>query len=143
TAVLGAVMCGMQRHLKRLLAYSTISHAGCFMMGVALLDPSALAGAAVFVLAHAFAKGGLFLAGGLLLIVHGSIDELELYGRGRGLRLVGAAWLVGALALAGPPFLGTFTGHALIGDAATRLGYGWVPVVLAVATIGSTAAIVR
>src|SRR5581483_143393 len=44
-----------------------------------------------------------------------------------------------ALALASPPFLGTFTGHALIEDS----GPGWVAPVLAAATILSTGAILR
>jgi multicomponent Na+:H+ antiporter subunit D len=143
TAVIGAVMCGMQRHLKRLLAYSTISHAGCFMIGIALLSSDGLAGSAVYVLSHGLAKGALFLVGGILLVTHGEIDELLLQGRGRRLPLVGLAWLIAALALASPPFAGTFTGHALIEDGASKLGYWWVPVVLAFATIGSTAAILR
>jgi len=143
TAVLGAVMCGMQRHLKRLLAFSTIAHAGCFLIGIALLTPDGLAGSAVYVLAHAFAKGALFLAGGILLVARDDIDELLLQGRGRGLPVAATAWLVAALALASPPFLGTFTGHALLDDAASVAGYWWVPAVIAFATIGSTAAIVR
>jgi len=143
TAVLGAVMCGMQRHLKRLLAFSTIAHAGCFLIGIALLTPDALAGSALYVVAHAFAKGSLFLAGGILLVARDDIDELLLQGRGRGLHYAGAAWLLAALALASPPFLGTFTGHALLDDAASVEGYWWVPAVIAFATIGSTAAIVR
>lgn len=144
TAVVGAVMCGMQRHLKRLLAYSTIAHAGCFLIGVALLNADGLAGSALYVLSHAFAKGALFMACGILLVSRDAIDELALRGRGRGLPFATAAWFVAALALASPPFLGTFTGHALIDDAASAAGYGWwVPVVLAFATIGSTAAIVR
>jgi multicomponent Na+:H+ antiporter subunit D len=143
TAILGGVMCGMQRHVKRLLAYSTIAHAGCFLLGVALLTPDALAGSAVYVVAHAFAKGALFLVGGLVLLTRGGIDELQLFGLGRRLRVAAAAWFVAALALASPPFLGTFTGHALIEDAAGVEGYWWVPIVLAVATIASTAAILR
>jgi multicomponent Na+:H+ antiporter subunit D len=143
TAVLGAVMCGLQRHVKRLLAYSTIAHAGCFLIGVALLTPDGLAGTAVYVLAHALAKGALFLVGGILLVTRGNIDELQLFGWGRRLRPAAVAWFVAALALASPPFLGTFTGHALIDDSATAEGYWWVPVVIAVATIGSTAAVVR
>jgi multicomponent Na+:H+ antiporter subunit D len=136
-------MCGLQRHIKRMLAYSTIAHAGCFLIGVALLSPDALGGAAVYVVAHGFAKGALFLAGGILLVTQGEIDELLLHGRGRGMRVTSIAWLVAAVALASPPFLGTFTGHALIEDTASALGYWWVPVVLAVATIGSSAAILR
>jgi multicomponent Na+:H+ antiporter subunit D len=143
TALLGAVMCGMQRHLKRLLAYSTISHTGCFLIGVALFVPDALAGTSLFVLAHAFAKGALFLACGILLVAREDVDELNLYGRGRGLPIATAGWFLGALALASPPFLGTFTGHALIDDAAAAEGLWWLPAVLAVATIGSTAAILR
>jgi multicomponent Na+:H+ antiporter subunit D len=143
SAVVGAVMCGLQRHLKRLLAYSTISHAGCFVMGVALLTPDGLAGSAVYVIAHGLAKASLFLAGGILLVTKGEIDELLLHGRGRELRLTGAAWGIATLALASPPFLGTFTGHALIDDAATVEGKGWVPYVMAFATIGATAAIAR
>jgi multicomponent Na+:H+ antiporter subunit D len=143
TAITGGVMCGMQRHVKRLLAYSTIAHAGCFLIGVALLTPDALAGTAVYVLSHGLAKSALFLVGGILLVTRGGIDELLLFGLGRRLRVAAVAWFVAALALASPPFLGTFTGHAMIEDAAVVAGYGWVPLVLAVATIASTAAIVR
>jgi multicomponent Na+:H+ antiporter subunit D len=143
TAVVGAVMCGMQRHVKRLLAYSTIAHSGCFLIGIALLTPDALAGAAVYVLAHALAKGALFLVGGILLVTRGTIDELELFGRGQEHRVAAVAWFVAAAALASPPFLGTFSGHALIEDAAGAEGFWWVPLVLAFATIGSTGAIVR
>lgn len=142
-AVVGAVMCGMQRHLKRLLAYSTIAHSGCFLIGIALLTGDGLAGSALYVLAHAFAKGALFLACGILLVSCDAVDELALRGRGRELPLTAAAWFVAALALASPPFLGTFTGHAFIDDSASLDGYWWVPIVLAFATIGSTAAIVR
>jgi multicomponent Na+:H+ antiporter subunit D len=143
TAVVGAVMCGMQRHLKRLLAYSTISHAGCFLIGIALLTPDGVAGAAVYVIAHALAKGALFLVGGILLVTKGEIDELRLRGYGRSLRGPAAVWAVAALALSAPPFLGSYTAHALIEDSAGIEGYWWVPIVFAFATIGSTGAIWR
>lgn len=142
-AVVGALMTGLQRHVKRLLAYSTITHMGCFLIGVALLTPDGLGGVAVYVVVHAFAKSALFLIGGVLLVARGGIDELLLHGEGKGLRVAAVAWFVAALALAAPPFLGSFTGHALIEDSASKLGYWWVPVVLAFASIGSTAAIFR
>jgi len=42
TAVVGALFCFRERHLKRLLAFSTISHAGMFLTGIALLTPLGL-----------------------------------------------------------------------------------------------------
>ena len=71
------------------------------------------------------------------------VDELLLHGQGRALPVAGVAWFVAALALASPPFLGTFTGHALIEDSASTLGYWWLPAVVAFASIGSAAAIIR
>jgi multicomponent Na+:H+ antiporter subunit D len=67
TAAAGAAMCYAQRHLKRLLAFSTISHMGMVLLGIAMLTPQALAGAAIDVMGHALVKGGLFLAAGILL----------------------------------------------------------------------------
>ena len=46
TAVVGALFCFRERHVKRLLAFSTISHAGMFLTGIALLTPLGLAGTA-------------------------------------------------------------------------------------------------
>ena len=43
TALWGAVMCFSQRHIKRLLAFSTISHVGMLICGVALLSAKGLA----------------------------------------------------------------------------------------------------
>ena len=41
TALWGAIMCYAQRHLKRLLAFSTISHIGVFVCGIGFLTPMA------------------------------------------------------------------------------------------------------
>ncbi len=53
TAVVGAVMYLLQRHLKRLLAYSTIAHVGLFLTGPGALDGPGTTGTAVYVLGHA------------------------------------------------------------------------------------------
>src|SRR5947209_6371646 len=60
TALVGGVMCFLQRHIKRLLAFSTIGHVGMFVCGIGLLDPHALAGVATYVVGHGFTKAALF-----------------------------------------------------------------------------------
>ena len=75
TAVVGALFCFRERHIKRLLAFSTISHAGLFLTAIALLTPLGLAGAAVYVIGHAFVKAALFLCTGIVLHRLGSVNE--------------------------------------------------------------------
>lgn len=143
TALLGAVMCLAQRHLKRLLAFSTISHVGMFIIGAALLSPLGLAGSAVYVLAHALVKGALFLCAGILLHRFEMIDEIRLRGRGRALPFTGALFALGGLALAGVPPFGTFLGKGIIEDAAATAGYPWLSVVLVLASICTGGAVLR
>ena len=52
------------KHLKRLLAFSTISHAGAILCGIALLQPEALSGAALYVVGHGLVKAALFQQSG-------------------------------------------------------------------------------
>ncbi|MFC6935893.1 proton-conducting transporter membrane subunit [Actinomadura yumaensis] len=84
-----------QRHVKRLLAYSTISHVGLLLVGVALLDGESLGGAAFFLLGHAGVKAALFLGAGALLNHFQSVDEDELHGRGGTLRVTTWTFLAG------------------------------------------------
>ncbi|MFL5946373.1 MAG: complex I subunit 5 family protein [Gaiellaceae bacterium] len=143
TALLGAVMAFLQRHLKRLLAYSTISHAGVMLAGIALLDHTSLAGVANLVLSHGLLKGALFLAAGILLREFRSVDELDLHGRGKALPLLGTLFALAGVGLIGLPYIGSFLGHALTDDAALVHGHGWLPAILMLASAVSSAAILR
>ena len=131
TAVVGALYCFRERHVKRLLAFSTISHAGMFLAGFALLTPLGLAGAALAVVGHAFVKGALFLGAGIVLHRLHSVNETWLHGRGKHLRVTGAVFTLAALGLADLPPFGTFLGKGWITDSADSVAGGpWVPVLL-------------
>lgn len=143
TALLGAVMAFLQRHLKRLLAYSTISHMGIALVAVALLDEKSLGGATNLLLAHGLLKASLFLCCGILLVRYDDIDELRLYGKGRSLPLLGVMFGLGAIALAGVPYVGTYLGHAQIDEGATGDGIDWIQPLLMIAAGVSSAAILR
>jgi multicomponent Na+:H+ antiporter subunit D len=143
TAVAGAVNCFQQRHIKRLLAFSTISHMGIVICGVGLLGDRALAGAAAYALGHGLAKGALFLGTGTLLYRYGSIDEFQLRGRGHDLPLLGAVFAAGGLMLASLPLTTTFFGKSLIEDAGLTAGYRWLPAVLVLSSALTGAAVLR
>ena len=143
TAVVGAVMCFSQRHLKRLLAYSTIAHVGLFAIAFALLDEDGTTGAALYVLGHAGAKSALFLAAGVVLNRYESVDEVALFGRGRDDRLMGWLFVAGAIALAGCPPFGTGLGKDISEAAGIKAGLPWIPVVFVLVSAVTGAAALR
>jgi multicomponent Na+:H+ antiporter subunit D len=143
TALVGAVMAFLQSHLKRLLAYSTISHAGAMLVGIALLDSKSLAGTADLVLSHGLLKGGLFLAAGVLFIQFEGIDELRLHGKGRGYPVLGVLFGLGAIGLVGLPYVGSYLGHAQIDEGSVLQHQEWLAPVLMLAGGVSTAAVLR
>ncbi|MGH2865071.1 MAG: complex I subunit 5 family protein [Solirubrobacteraceae bacterium] len=148
TTLVGAVMCVAQRHIKRLLAFSTISHTGMFLIGLGLLTPAALAASGEYVLEHALLKGALFMAAGILLHRFGTVDEHQLRGRGRGrdpgLRVAAAVFVLGGLGLAALPPFGVYFGKSALESALTHTpGYGWVLAVLVVGSALTAGAILR
>ena len=143
TAIVGGIECFGQRHLKRLLAFSTISHVGVMILGFALLDPSALAGAAIYVLGHGTIKAALFICAGILLHRFETVDEFELQGRCGRMPWTGMAMFLGALALAGLPTFGTFFGAAKIEESLERQNLSWLCIIIALSGLLTGAAVLR
>ncbi len=64
--VYGALMCLAQRDIKRLIAYSSVSHLGYCMLGLVAMTPEAATGSAYQMLNHGVSTGALFLLFGYL-----------------------------------------------------------------------------
>jgi len=112
--VYGAVMAFSQTDLKRLVAYTSVSHLGFVLLGIFSWNPLALQGAVMTMICHGLSTGGLFiLVGGLQERIH--TRDL---GRMGGLwavapRLSGTA-LFFSLASLGLPGMGDFIGEFLV-----------------------------
>ncbi|MGB9183416.1 MAG: proton-conducting transporter membrane subunit [Solirubrobacteraceae bacterium] len=143
TALWGAVMCFSQRHIKRLLAFSTISHVGMLVCGIGLLSASGLAAVATYGVGHGLTKAALFMLAGVLLHRFATVDEFDLHGKGRQLPLVGALFAVGGLALTAVPVATTFLGKSLLDTAAIDGHYPWLPTVFVVASMLTGGAVLR
>jgi multicomponent Na+:H+ antiporter subunit D len=143
TALLGAVMCVLQRHIKRLLAFSTIAHVGMFVCGIGLLGAKALAGVAAFIVGHGLTKAALFMICGILLHRFRTVDEYDLHGRGREVPMAGVLFVMGGILLAAPPPFTEFQGKALIESASSEAGYGWMLGVFAVVSALTGGAVLR
>lgn len=143
TAMLGAFLCFLQRHFKRLLAFSTISHVGMIVAGVGTLTAHSLAGAGLYVVGHGFVKASLFMCAGIFLQCFGSLDEMELRGRGREKKLLGLIVVIAGLGLAGFPPYGTYLGKALMEQSADGFGHEWLSWVFTIASAVTGAAVLR
>ncbi|HET8553246.1 MAG TPA: proton-conducting transporter membrane subunit [Rhodanobacteraceae bacterium] len=104
TALIGGLMAWAQRHLKRLLAFSTIAHLGIMLIAVASVSAIGTEGFLVYLVGHGLVKGTLFMIAGIFLARFDSVDELELYGEGRRIWPVGIAMGTAGLLLGGLPW---------------------------------------
>jgi multicomponent Na+:H+ antiporter subunit D len=143
TAVLAALLSFAQLQLKRMLAYSTISHTGLILLGFALLSPRAWAGSLLYLLGHGAVKAALFCGAGILLHRLGTIEEDELHARGREIPGTFLTIAFVALGLSGVPPFGTFTGESMIDDAARSAHYEWISYVFIFAGALTAAAVLR
>jgi multicomponent Na+:H+ antiporter subunit D len=139
TAVLGGLVALMQRNVKRLLAFSTVSHMGVLLIGVGLLSAEGLAGGMLYVMGHGLVKGALFMVGGILLAACAGIDEISLRGSGRAFPVTAVCYALGGLLLAGLPVGLEHQGRELMDAAAEAAGYAYLPPILS-ATSGLTGA---
>ena len=92
TALVGGVMCLLQHHLARMLAYATVSHVGLTLAGFALLGPAGAGGAVLYLVADGMVKGSLFISVGIIDHHLHDVDERRLAGRGRHLRGWRRSW---------------------------------------------------
>jgi NADH-quinone oxidoreductase subunit L len=136
TAFFAATIAFAQTDIKRILAYSTVSQLGYMFLAVGV----GAASAGVFHLyTHAFFKALLFLAAGSVMhTMHHHIDLKELGGLRKDIPVTHITFLIGALALAGVPFLsGFFSKDAILWSALnhpTLSWLGWMGVVTAAFT---------
>ena len=131
-------------NLKRLMAFVTVSQVGLAMIGVGLLTPGGLSGAALLVPADGLLRAGLFVCLGILIHRCATVHELHLHGQGgRVPKLVAFLFVAGAIGLAATPLLGAFAGKSLVEHAASDVGDGWVIAVFVVATVLTSGALLR
>jgi multicomponent Na+:H+ antiporter subunit D len=143
TIAVGAVMCFQQAHVKRLLAFSTIAHAGILLVALAAFDARGIAGGMLYLVAHGLTKAALFACAGILLHRFASVNERELHGVARACRGTAVVYALAALSLAGMPPFGTSAARELIDASLRARGDGWVVHVVTAGTIVTAAAVMR
>ncbi|HXG02008.1 MAG TPA: proton-conducting transporter membrane subunit [Candidatus Binatia bacterium] len=114
------------RSYKRMLAYSSIEHAGIACLGLGFGGPWGLGGALLHVANHALAKSVLFLLSGRIRAAYGSPAIGAVSGLSAAMPLTGRSFLLAMLALLGLPPFGLFVSEFLIFGAGFRGGHAAV-----------------
>lgn len=110
----GAVLAFAQTDLKRLVAYSSVSHLGFVLLGVFSLNTIALEGAIMQMIAHGITTGALFILVGALQERLGTRDMRRMGGLWATVPRFGAVTLAFAIASLGLPGSGNFIGEFLV-----------------------------
>jgi multicomponent K+:H+ antiporter subunit A len=144
TLLLGAYIAMFQHDLKRVLAYSTISHLGLITLLFGL-DSRVAAVAAVFhIMNHATFKASLFMAAGIVDHETGTRDIRRLNGLWRFMPITGTLALVATGAMAGVPLLNGFLSKEMFfAETVFLSSHPWIEAALpAAATLAGVFAVV-
>jgi hydrogenase-4 component F len=125
SVAIGALSLVIQRHYKRMLAYSSVEHMGLVTIGLAL-GPLGVFAAWLHVVNHALAKSASFLLAGRILHRYETTEIAGVTGLLRTMPLTGALFATGILALVGLPPFGLFVSEFLLVQAAVVNGKLWL-----------------
>ena len=123
TMLVGSVLAVTQSDVKRMLAYSSVAHAGYLLVGVAAVNPSGVSATLFYLLTYGFATIGSFAVVTLVRDGSGEATHLRQWqGLGRTSPLVAGVFALFLLALAGIPLTSGFVGKFAVFAAALEGG---------------------
>ncbi len=112
--IYGALVAMVQRDMKKLVAYSSVSHLGFVVLGLFALTPESISGAVFVMLAHGLSTGMLFLLVGAIYERRHSRLIADFGGLAHGLPRYSIAFMIATLASVGLPGLAGFVGEFLV-----------------------------
>ena len=137
TMAVGAILGLTQTDVKRLLAYSSIAHAGFLLVGLISLDQAGLSGTLFYLLTYGFTTVGAFAVVTLVRDADGEATHLSQWsGLARRSPLLAGVFTLFLLALAGIPLTSGFTGKFVI----FRAGYQVAAPLVVIALVASAVA---
>jgi NADH-quinone oxidoreductase subunit M len=112
--IYGALVALVQPNMKKVIAYSSVSHLGFVVLGIFSFTQAGLDGATFVMLAHGVATGGLFMLAGILYERKHTYEISEFGGLATPMPVYAAFFLFIVLASVGLPLLNGFIGEFLV-----------------------------
>lgn len=124
TILLGSVMAVKESHVKRRMAWSTVSNLSYVLLGVTLMTPEGVTAGLLHMVVHAVMKIALFFCCGEILHMTGREYLSQMNGIGRRMPLTCGCFLAAGLSLIGIPPMGGFFSKWYLASAALESGSG-------------------
>jgi len=136
TMLIGNITAIAQNNIKRMLAYSSVAHAGYLLMGIVANSPDGWAGVAFYSAVYMLMQIGAFVVVALLEGEDGKYSNFEHYsGLYKKYPVVAAMMALFMFSLAGiPPFAGFF-GKYYIFKSAIDAGFTWLAIVAVISSV--------
>ncbi|MCC6123734.1 MAG: NADH-quinone oxidoreductase subunit M [Pirellulales bacterium] len=125
--IYGALVALAQKDMKKLIAYSSVSHLGFCMLGLFAANPLGVEGATLQMINHGLSTGGLFAVVGMLYERYHTRQIADLGGLAKKLPVLSFFMLVLTLSSIGLPGLNGFVGEFLILLGAFQRAWAGVP----------------
>lgn len=129
TMTVGNLVALWQSNMKRMLAYSSIAHAGYLLMAVAVLNNTGMAAVLIYFFMYMLMNLGAFYIVQLVADKTGSEDMEDYNGLGYRSPLMGVAMTVFLISLTGLPPTAGFIGKLYVFTSVINAGYVWLAVV--------------
>src|SRR2546421_518486 len=123
--IYSALVCLMQKDMKRLIAYSSVSHLGFCTLGIFALTPNGLSGSVLQQINHGISTGALFLIVGVLYERRHTRMISEFGGLATPMPNFAAIYLIISLSSLGMPLLNGFIGEFTILQGAFQVSKAW------------------
>jgi NADH-quinone oxidoreductase subunit M len=123
--VYGALVSMMQRDMKKLIAYSSVSHLGFCTLGIFALNPHGLSGSVIQQVNHGISTGALFLIVGLIYERRHTREIKELSGLSNVMPVYATLFMIVMLSSIGLPLLNGFIGEFTILQGAFEVNWHW------------------
>ncbi|HEY0158367.1 MAG TPA: NADH-quinone oxidoreductase subunit M [Thermoanaerobaculia bacterium] len=125
--IYGALVSLVQKDMKKLVAYSSVSHLGFVMLGMFALNPMGLRGSIIQMINHGISTGALFLLVGFIYERRHTRMIAEYGGLAKQMPMYAALFLVAALSSMGLPALNGFIGEfTILLGAANSVQFGTI-----------------
>lgn len=128
SVIYGALLAIGQNDLKRLIAYTSISHFGFIVLGIFAMTTYGQSGSALYMVNHGFSTAALFLVAGMLIARRGTAEIGEFGGLQRNTPLLAGAFLLAGLSSLALPGMSSFISEFLV-LVGTYTRYPWAAVV--------------